>query len=420
MTTFRKVFSSLLLLAGLAMHAEARRAANQCPEVTAGPGTMQMDVVPVLKYTVTHFDASWFDTREPEKSPTLFFLRLDPSLLPLAGQLRLRVQVVADTSLGRSNSTSDRMIALDRVTQPLEASSIGVQLRSNDVFALSFEAGGTPFEESDFFRYVAEHRIVPEMNLSFKFALTCENDAIVLRNAIYNLEVRSIDGVSPSRLRQVRTVRALSPGNDLNSLKAASIYTLTPTFRIASELFNNQEFTYPTGEAKMEIFLYQVDPGESPKDALDGMEFAKFPVYDENPVIYPPGQPLLEPGRTYAWRARANLRGPTLEHLWSNTLAFKVDALLGGGSPEVPHTIGDLRNFANQVKYGDDYTKRVLAALKIILAENYEIFDLSRAEKIPSKGLLRLNGQPVTLEELERLAQEFHHSRHLLTRMRFQ
>lgn len=418
MTTFRKVFSSLLLLASLAMHAEARRAVNQCPEVTAGPSTMQMDVVPVLKYTVTHFDASWFDTREPEKSPTLFLLRLDPSLLPLAGKLRLRVQVVADTSLGRSNSSESRLIALDRVSQPLDAASIGVQLRSNDVFALSFEAGGTPFEESDFFQYVAEHRVVPEMNLSFKFALTCD-DATSLANA-FTMEVRSMDGVSPSRLRQVRTVRALSPGNDLNSAKAASIYTLTPTFRIASELFNNQEFNYPTGEAKMEIFIYRVEAGESPKDALDGMEYAKFPVYDENPVVYPPGQPMLEPGNTYAWRARANLRGPTLEHLWSNTLAFKVDALLGGGAPEVPQTVGDLRNFASQVKYGDDYTKRVLAALKIILAENYELFDLSRAEKIPSKGLLRLNGQPVTLEELERLAQEFHQSRHLLTRMRFQ
>jgi|GEM_PF-2084454 len=402
--------------------AQAKRAANLCPEVTDDPNRITMSLVPAMKYTVTHFDPSWFDTREAEKAPTLFTLSIiasPPLPAEAVGNLRLRVQVLADTSLGRNSAPSSRLLALDRVTQPLEDRYIGVPLRSNDVFGMPYESGlGMPFDESELFNYVAEKRVVPEMNLTFRFALTCEEGA-TLTSAFTELQVNQINP-EISKLRNVRTLRALSPGAEINNNRAASIYTLTPTFRIASELFNNQEFNYPPDEDKMEIFVYRVEAGESPKTALDGLEYAKFGVKDENPAIYPASLPLLEPGRTYAWRARANLRGPTLEYLWSNTLVFKVDALLGGGTPEVPQAIGDLRNFTTQVKYGDDYTKRVLAALKIILAENYEIFDLSRAEKIPAKGLLRLNGQPVTLEELERLAQEFHQSRQFLTRMRFQ
>jgi hypothetical protein len=122
------------------------------------------------------------------------------------------------------------------------------------------------------------------------------------------------------------------------------------------------------------------------------------------------------------WRARAVLRGPTTSYLYSNALYFKVDPRLEGGSgAEMPASeLTDLRTFEQQIKFGDDYAKRVLAALKIILGENFEVFDLSRAGKLPAKGQIRLNGHPYTLEELERLAREFHQSKHSPTRLRFQ
>jgi hypothetical protein len=408
----------LLLFMATTQVAMAKRMVNTCPEVETNESNIHL-VAPVFQYTVTHFDASWFDTREPEKAPTLFVITLDPALRQYSGTLRLHVQILADTSLGRPNGLGGAMIAMDKVTEPLDSlTSIGIPMRSNDLFALNYEPSGIDFEKSDLFNYVAQNRVVPEMNLSFRFGLTCENDGNVIANAQTEIEVRQLGPTG--KLRQVRTVRALAPGNDIANVRPASIYTITPTFQLASELFNNQEFGYPPDEPKMEIFVYRVEPGQSTRDALDGIEYAKFPVQDMNPTVYPPGQLLLEPGRTYVWRVRANLRGPTLEHLWSNTLMFKIDPILGGGTPEAPQTVGDLRTFATQVKYGDDYSKRVLAALKIILAENYEVFDLSRSEKIPAKGLLRLNGQPITLEELERLAQEFHQARHLMTRMRFQ
>jgi len=97
-----------------------------------------------------------------------------------------------------------------------------------------------------------------------------------------------------------------------------------------------------------------------------------------------------------------------------------VDERLNGGSSIPAPEVGDIRTLAEQIKYGDDYGKRVMAALKIILGDNFEIFDQSRNGKIPAKGQIRLNGHPYTLEELERLARDFHQARLSVTRLRFQ
>jgi hypothetical protein len=153
---------------------------------------------------------------------------------------------------------------------------------------------------------------------------------------------------------------------------------------------------------------------------MDGLEFAKFGIFGESPTPYPANQPQLQPGMTYVWRARAVLRGPTSDYLYSDPLYFKVDERLEGGSSIPRSELSELTTVEQQIKYGDDYSKRVMAALKIILGDNFEIFDLSRAGKIPAKGQIRLNGHPYSLEELERLAREFHQSRHSVTRLRFQ
>jgi len=131
--------------------------------------------------------------------------------------------------------------------------------------------------------------------------------------------------------------------------------------------------------------------------------------------------PRLIPGKLYAWRARALLRGPESEYRYSNALYFQVDGRLDGGQQlDMPEFLSDLKSFEQQIRYGDDYVKRVLGALKIILGDNFEAFDFSRGGKIPARGQIRLNGRPYTLEELERLAREFNQSRHSLTRLRFE
>jgi hypothetical protein len=252
------------------------------------------------------------------------------------------------------------------------------------------------------------------MNLIFLFNLNCEGDPVA-RAGIGTIKLEQ-----EGHLRYVKMIQALYPGTGINSPTPVPIYSVTPIFKVASELFNKTQFDYPPDEPKIEIFIYEVPAGTNPRDALDGLEYAKFGIFDESPSAYPAGLPLLQPGMTYVWRARALLRGPTTDYLYSDPLYFKVDERLEGGSSMPAAEAGDITSLAEQIKYGDDYGKRVMAALKIILGDNFEIFDLSRNGKIPAKGQIRLNGHPYSLEELERLAREFHQSRHSVTRLRFQ
>lgn len=416
--------TALLALASVsATSVQARRAVNSCADISDAARVRNNSYLQVsmttLQHTVTNFDPSWFDMDNPEKAPTLFFLTMN---LPdsLAGKVRLKMLVSADTSLGK-DPDAPQVVALDRTSIPLASDVFNRPLRSNDVFEFFWEAGvGTSFQESDMFDLVAQKRQAPEMNLHFRFAVTCEDQQSLL-TATATVSVTELGG-SVGRLRYVRQIQALYPGTPITSFKPASIYTINPIFKVASELFNSRVYDYPPGEPKIEIFIYELLEGESAQDAMDGLEFAKFGLTEETPSAYPAGLPRLEPGRTYVWRARAVLRGPTTDYLYSNAMYFKIDPRLeGGSSTDMPASeVGDLRTFEQQVKFGDDYAKRVLAALKIILGENFEVFDLSRAGKLPAKGQIRLNGHPYTLEELERLAREFHQSKHSLTRLRFQ
>jgi hypothetical protein len=419
----RYLLSFGLLVLGSVGGLQARSQFNACPEAglnakdSIGNLTKLVVQTPALKYTVTNFDPSWFDTDNPENSPTLFTLTILPGFVPsipdnISNAIRLRVQVMADTTLGRDPGSAFN--AFDRITAPLDGSKIGLTLRSQEVFALPFESGGVTFQNSALYDIILDKRAAPEMNLIFKFNLTCEDNTIIAANTS-TIELGDI-----GKLRYVKTIQALYPGTQITSPKPVPIYTLTPIFKVASELFNANVFSYPPGESKIEVFLYELPSGVLPSDALDGLEYAKFGIDKDSPTPYPPNQPRLQPGVKYVWRARALLRGPTSDYLYSNPLYFKLDERLEGGSSIPPSEISDLKSMDQQVKFGDDYSKRVMAALKIILTDNYEIFELSRNGKIPAKGQIRLNGHPYSLDELERLAREFHQSRHSLTRLRFQ
>lgn len=409
----RGTLLAALVLGTLAPEAQARGLINTCPEVTGRAGDLVVQT-PILQYTVTNFDPSWFDTDHPEKAPTLFTLFINPEFQKYAKALRLRVQVLADTSLGRDHDQNDALIAFDRTSNPLDSMDIGRVLPSQQVFDLSWEAGGVSFTKSALYDVILQKRAAPEMNLTFRFNLTCED------NEFTRAQTEPIQLGDMGHLRYVKMIQALYPGTSVNSSVPVPIYTVTPIFKVASELFNKIEFDYPPDQPKIEIFLYEVPAGTNPKDALDGLEYAKFGLFNESPSAYPAGLPLLSPGMTYVWRARAVLRGPTTDYLYSDPLYFKVDERLEGGASVPAPQVGDIRTLAEQIKYGDDYGKRVMAALKIILGDNFEIFDQSRNGKIPAKGQIRLNGHPYSLEELERLARDFHQARLSVTRLRFQ
>ncbi len=415
---FRFFFACMAPVFIFAPHVSARSALDACPDVNASTNKANLTVTtPGLKYTVTNFDPSWFDTDHPANAPTLFYLTLSPNLAnqTYSSSLRLHLQVLADTSRGHHSGTP--LIAFDRWSGPIDPASIGVPLRSNDVFDFAWQSGGITFTKSELYDLILQTHVAPEMDLIFRFNLSCENDP--LAQATATIPVDSLGG-NIGRLRYVKMIQALYPGTKITNPVPVPLYTITPIFKVVSELFNSTEFDYPPDQPKIEIFIYELPAGTNPKDALDGLEFAKFGIFKDSPTPYPPGLPQLEPGMTYVWRARAVLRGPTSDYLYSDPLYFKVDERLEGGSSVPASELGDLKTLEDQIKYGDDYTKRVMAALKIILGDNFEIFDLSRAGKVPAKGQIRLNGHPYSLEELERLAREFHQSRHSVTRLRFQ
>lgn len=366
---------------------------------------------PLLRYTIASFDPNWFNPETAQQGPPLFTLRLAPALAPFADRLTLRVRVRADTNL-TGNPLANPIEMFDRTSAPLHAGLVGVPLTSGVVFGIDYE-GGTDFRSSDFYDVVMTRRAVPPMNLRFEFSLFCAGVPVAENGAAVRFE-------STAKLRYVRHVRALSPGTDVGGSRPASIYTLTPVFRVTSDLLNDNMFEYAPNEARLEIFLYELEDGQDPHDAFRGLEYARFPA-DRFPVVYPSDQPGLIPGRRYAWRVRALLRGPESRYSHSNGLYFKVDSRLDNGAGEDASTIlSEPGASPAQVRYGDDHAKRTLAALKIILGPNYDAVAGAGESLIPAQGLIRLNGQPYSLEELEKLARGFTAARQRVTRIKFE
>lgn len=384
-----------------------------CSEVVrtaSAPLTVQ---APLLRYTLTAFDPNWFNPQASRQGAPLFTLRISPQLAPYADRLTLRVRVSADTGLGR-NAFASPLEAFDRTTQPLGAARVGPPLTSGEVFALDFQGGaGRDFRESELYALVVEKREVPQMNLHLEFSLFCSGTPVA-ENGV------NVAFGPTAKVRYVRMLKALSPGADVAGARAPSVFTLAPVFQVSSDLFNDQAFEYAPGESRLEIFVHEVREGETPQEAFRGLEWARFPA-DAFPVAYPADQPGLIPGKTYAWRARAFLRGPESRYLYSNGLRFKVDERLdnavGQGAPDL---LADPPAIPQQVRYGDPDSRRTLAALKIILGPNFEAVAGPARTQVPAQGLIRLNGRPYTLEQLEALARRFAGDRYRVTRILFE
>jgi hypothetical protein len=367
----------------------------------------------LLRYTITSFDPNWFNPNVAQQGAPLFTLRIAPQLLPYADRLSLRVHVWADTNPRPGNPLAAAVEVFDRTTAPLNTGVVGVPLTSGQVFGLDFQGGGTDFRNSDLYALVVERREVPQMNLHLEFSLFCSG-APVAENGV------NVRFETTAKVRYVRSVRALSPGTAVASLRPASIFTLSPVFQISSDLLNDKAFEYAPGEARLEIFLYELEDGQDPKDAFRGIEYAWFPA-DRFPAPYPADLPGLMPGRRYVWRARALLRGPESRYSYSNGLWFQVDPRLdnsfGSNSSRI---LTEPPDIPQQTRYGDDYAARVLAALKIILGSHYDRVAGSGNDKTPAQGLIRLNGQPYSLEDLEKLAKGFAASRLRVTKVKFE
>ena len=416
----RAIGSGLILLFLFSGIAEARkRVLVKQTNFTACLSLIQTNThplrvnAPILQYTIAAFDPNWFNSNSSQQGAPLFTASLSPALTAYASRLALHVYVWMDTGVGQSGGHVP-VVVFDRTTDSLNAALIGRSLTSNEIFALPFLPGGVNFDAgSPLYDLIVQQHQVPQMNVHIELSLLC-GGAPVTEGGV------AVGFKSNTQLRYVRTVQALSPGTDVANSKPVSIYTLNPLFQIVSDLFNDQDFKYPSDEPKMEVFMYEVRDGKNPQEVFKGMEFAKFAV-DQQPMPYPVDLPPLGPGKVYAWRVRALLRGPESEYKYSNALYFKVDPRLDGGAGETPQGgLSEHKEFPQQVRYGEDYTKRVMASLKVILGPAFDALSLSHTDKIPAQGQIRINGSPCTLEDLERMAREFNKGRHTLTRLSFQ
>ena len=191
-----------------------------------------------------------------------------------------------------------------------------------------------------------------------------------------------------------------------------------PNFFFNSSL-SSQEIRYGSGETKFLIYLTEIQPGESPRDAVLNNNIPFMTILEGAPLniaTYPLSQPALKEEVLYGWRIAMRLRGPQDRLLYSEPLYFRYskNPLL---IPEDP--LQTNKPIAGFVSLGDDYTRRLLAALKIILGDHYEIFLASLGNRVPVKGQIRWNGQPYSLEQLEKLAKTFAKRNNSLTRVRF-
>lgn len=391
-----------------------------CSDLIQTGASPMLVQAPLLRYTITSFDPNWFNPNGSQQGAPLFTLRIASQLLPYADRLSLRVHVSADTALGSGGPLSNPIEVFDQTTLPLNEGLVGVPLTSGQVFGLDYQAGGgTDFRNSDLYAMTVERREVPQMNLRLEFSLFCSG-APVAENGV------NVRFETTAKVRYVRTVRALSPGTDVGSARPATIFTLSPVFQISSDLFNDKTFEYAPGESRLEVFLYELEEGQDPKDAFRGLEFARFPA-DQFPAVYPAHLPGMQPGRRYAWRVRALLRGPESRYSYSNGLYFLVDPRLDNSSGDPTNASSGIlsapADIPQQTRYGDDYPARVLAALKVILGPNYDVVTGPAGagkDKMPAQGLIRLNGQPYSLEELEKLAKRFGAGRHRVTKVKFE
>ncbi len=391
-----------------------------------------------FEHTVTNISPGWFNLENvaSASAPVFFQIQINPSLRARAanGQLHLGVYIVADPI---NNRLTDQTYVMVDELYRVEEQHVGGLITSGEVFNMDKASDGQSSTEAQLEELLAVGGgKAPSMDLKTQLKLTCDHTTVTAWEKL-RIEAEgagTFDVNKPANLRNVENIKALSPGSRTSSRSPAEIYEFAPTFIITSDLYG-EEFDYGP-DPKFTLFIYEVVPGERSVEALSGVELLSFDVFGKEgkgnssiPAPYPSYAPLLEAGKTYVWRVRANLRGPSVDYMYSNALQFKVSTLLGGGDAglERPGLATDVPNFVSEKKHidgflssTDDYNKRLMAALKIILGENYDIFVSSLGDKAPIKGHIRWNGQPFSLEQIEKLAKEFLKDKHTLTRLHFQ
>ncbi len=404
---FRFLFTFCVLLTISSLFAQ------ECEELEAlgHPLTVTSKPFPKLGLTITNFSLDWL-----EKGGNSFFeIYVDPALSEVAnsGRLRLAVQLTA-TIIGEGTP-----ITIKDDVYTLEEQHVGRVVISDELFQIP--SRGVDIGD-DFISDISDKNgNLRPTRLNAKFFLTCQSQFADARSVNWQevADLGRIDGsfggtIDPT----IQNIDAISPGTK-NPQAAPIIQEQFPIFHFSSKL-TSSDIKYESGETKFVIYLAEIQDGESAIDVLNDAFVPFITISEGEPtasVPYPLNKPPLKQGAKYGWKIAMRLRGPQERWVHSDPLFFQV----AKNDPnlilrDVFTTNKEVEGFA---AVGDNYSKRLMAALKIILEENYPIFIATLGNKVPIKGQIRWNGQPYSLEQLEKLARSFAKKNNTLTRMRF-
>jgi hypothetical protein len=387
--------------------------AQECPEFKASskPLTVISKPFPEQGLTLTNFNLGWLENG----GSNFFEIYVDPGLADVAEQGRLWLAI---DLIGTVIGGNQEFVTLKKDKFPLERQHVGRVVQSNELFGISSIGQGYNY---DFLDELSDKngKLLPT-RLSAEFVITCDSKYTNTSQNDWEIEdFGRIDGsfggtIDPT----IQNIAAISPGVK-NPQAAVDILDQLPIFHFNSRLASSG-IKYKTGDVKFAIYLVELRDGESAMDIIENASVPLLAIREGEPATsapYPLDKPPLKPGATYGWKIGMRLRGLVDRWVYSDPLFFRVvDNSSNLITRDVFPANKEVEGF---VAVGDNYSKRLLAALKIILEDNYHVFIATLGDKAPIKGQIRWNGQPYSLEQLEKLARSFVKKNHTLTRMRF-
>ncbi len=396
------VFLALLLFAGPKLYSQA------CSDsLGVGNGlTVLSNPFPQPNLTVTNFSFDWFESG----GVSFFSVYIDPALLQAAQANQLKLGVLIT---GKPKGSSQAPSVLVDALYQVPPQNTGVWTSSEEVFDFPQVGSGTYVSSTTLEAFQDNSGKTVPISLEAKLKLTCV-DGYTSQNwqEILDEEISFNGNIDPN----IQNIDALSPGAS-SPQNPGIISEEYPNFYFNSSLVSS-DIHYATGEVKFIIYLTEILEGESPYDAINNSSIPFITIREGEPAAaatYPLSKPPLKEGALYGWRIAMRLRGPQDKWIYSYPLFFRY---VNNPTITTEDPFDPLKQVENFVSVGDDYNKRLFAALKIILEDNYEIFVASIGNRIPVKGQIRWNGQPYTLEQLEKLAQSFSRQNNSLTKMR--
>lgn len=384
---------------------------------------------------ITKLDLSWFGIEGSAAGPSFYVLNIHNSD-DKEHSVRLMIeQKATPASPGAREACKEPCWLQREITIPFKVPAKSTVVKtSRDLFRTEFENGGIEAASSPFKSLIGRLGYIPSSYLELRFRLLCENmdskqtrartldDAQLEPYTIASASISADKPLGPDSketpfYQATETPDLLSPGAP-PSEGSPEVLTQTPTFIFQSELAS-PIVVYPEGESKFTLELWSLPGGTKPTEVIERTPTAKHST-SSSIVPFPSDWPVLEEGRSYVWRVKANLRGPVRDYRVSELHQFTVSSgIRSGGAPSLFQSQSDLlfaaeqaeldrRIDALQASLGKSRTlspeeRRLFRALFLILGDDPRLAQLMASEA-PDLDHLRVDGNPISLETLESIA----------------